>query len=161
MSRFLQIAIIGALLLASASAARAQTVVASSFDQMRLIARLGDTITITDSSGQRVTGRLADLSPSSLELLVDGQRRSLLEGDALTVRRHGHAELGTGAKIGLGIGASLGMLAGLAISNECRGCRGMVPAFALIYGGLGAGIGVGFAALTPTRSVIYDSAPRQ
>ena len=145
------------LLLAHAGAALGQDIVATSFDQMRMIARLGDDITITDVSGHKVTGHLADLSQSSLELLAGGRHRSLAEADVATISRHGHAKLSTGAKWGLGVGAALGTLAGLSLNSECRGCGFFVPMFATIYGGLGAGIGVGIAALTPTQSVIYDS----
>jgi hypothetical protein len=145
------------VLLAHAGAARAQDIVATSFEQMKMIARLGDDITITDASGHKVTGRLADLSRASLELLADGQHRSLTETDVMTISRHGHAKLSTGAKIGLGIGAALGAFAGMSITSDCRGCGVFVPMLAAVYGGLGAGIGVGIAALTPTQSVIFDS----
>jgi hypothetical protein len=137
--------------------AGAQDVVAGSFDQLRLIARLGDTLTVTEPSGQRVTGRLATLSPSSLELLADGRHVSLAPSDVITIRQHGHAKLSTGAKIGLGIGAGLGTLAGVALRSECRGCGAYIPMIAAVYGGLGAGIGVGIAALTPTRTTIFES----
>lgn len=145
------------LVLTHSAAARAQDIVATSFDQMKMIARLGDDITITDASGRKVTGRLADLSPSSLDLLARGEHHSVAESDVVTISRHGHAKLSTGAKVGLGIGAALGAFAGLSLGSECRGCGVFVPMFAAVYGGLGAGIGVGVAALTPTRSVIYES----
>jgi hypothetical protein len=146
------------LMLVTVSTASAQTVVATSFDQMRLIARLGDDITITDAAGQKLSGRLADLSTSSLEILTGGQRRTLSEADVIVIRRHDHAKLSTGAKIGLGVGAALGTFVGLAATSGCRGCDlSYIPTFAAVYGGFGAGIGVGIAALTPTRTIIYES----
>src|SRR4051812_36196573 len=100
------------VLLAHAGTAHGQDIVAASFDQMKMIARLGDDITITDASGHKVTGRLADLSESSLDLLSKGERRKVTAANVITISRHGHAKLSTGAKAGLGVGAALGAFAG-------------------------------------------------
>lgn len=154
-SKTLTTAIAAVCLLAQGRPSQAQDVVAGSFDQLRMIARLGDTITVTDTSGTEVTGRLADLSPASLELLVGGQRRIVGQQDVRMINGHGHANLATGARIGLAVGAGLGVLGGLALSSGCSECGGIVPAVGLIYGGLGAGVGVGVAALITTRPVIY------
>ena len=61
-----QVVAIAWLAVVAASAVSAQEVVATSFDQMRLIARLGDTLTVTDNSGSHITGRFSNLSSSSL-----------------------------------------------------------------------------------------------
>lgn len=52
--------------------AAAQT--ASSFEQLALLVESGSRITVTDSAGSEQTGRIVALSPSAIELLVDGVR---------------------------------------------------------------------------------------
>ena len=144
-------------LVLGASTARAQDVVAGSFDELRLAARLGDTMTVTEASGATVTGKLAALSPSALTLLVRGSRRDLAEGDIQIIARHGHGDLARGARLGFAIGAGFGLVTSLYWSAECARCGSLIPAFTLTYASLGAGLGVGFAAITPTRPVIYSS----
>jgi hypothetical protein len=147
-----------AFTLGAPGSARAQGVVAGSFDQLRMLARLGETITVTDASGTSRTGTLASLSPTTLSLLVGRTRRDLAEADVRRVTGRTHASLAAGAKIGFSVGASLGLLAGLALANECSdGCVPFVPIAALTYGGLGAGVGVGIAAMTPRYPVLYDA----
>lgn len=145
------------VLLALGRPAGAQEVVANSFDQLRLVARLGEKMTITNADGAQVTGKLAALSPTSLTLLVGKSRRDLVEGDVEAITGYGHANLARGAKWGLGIGAGFGVLSGLAITGPCHGCGEFIASFTIIYAGLGAGIGVGMAAITPTRPMIYSA----
>ncbi len=138
------------------SAVRAQEVVAGSFDQLRLAARLGDTITVTDAAGATTTGRLAALSSSQLTLLVGKSPRDLLEQDVRAIARHGHVSLAQGARWGFAIGGGIGLLAGLSWSSACNTCGPLTAVFAATYASLGAGLGVGIAAVTPTRPVIYS-----
>jgi hypothetical protein len=143
------------LLMAAAPKVGAQDVVATSFDQLRMLARLGDTVTVTDTSGHEFKGQLADLSLVSVALTKN--HRTFVENDIRTIRRHDHANLATGAKWGLGVGAGSGFalaygVCGLERSNSCGG---VVLAGALVYGGLGAAVGVGISALIPTRRLIY------
>ena len=66
------------LLTLGASTTEAQ-VTPSSFEQLRVLVGPGDTITVTDTMGEEVTGRIAELSSSSIGLLVEGVRRDLRE----------------------------------------------------------------------------------
>jgi hypothetical protein len=138
--------------------APAQDIHATSFDQLRLLSRLGDTITVTDGSGASSTGTLVALSPSTLSLLVGRTRRDLGEQDVRRVVGRTHASLAHGAKLGFGIGAALGTLAGLALANGCSdfSCGALIPSVALTYAGFGAGVGVGIAAMIPRHPVLYD-----
>jgi hypothetical protein len=147
-----------AILLLAPAAARAQdALVARSFDQLRLAARLGDTITVTEASGETLTGKLAALSPSELTLLVGKSERDLAEADVRAITRNSHANLARGARWGFAIGGGLGLLAGLSLSGECRSCDSLIPAFTITYASFGAGFGVGVAAITSTHSVIYSA----
>jgi hypothetical protein len=148
------------MLLAMTRPARAQEVVAGSFDQLRMLARLGETLTITDTSGTTVTGKLAALSSSSLTLRVGKSRRDLVEGDVQTVVGHSHGSLGRGARWGFAIGAGIGLSSGLYWNSACVHCSSFasfVLPFTATYAALGAGLGVGIASVTPTRPVIYSS----
>jgi len=140
------------------SAARAQEVPAGSFDQLRLAARLGETLTVIDQSGATTTGKLAALTASELTLIVGKSRRDLVQSDVLTITRHGHGDLAKGARWGFAIGAGIGLMAGLYWNSECYGCGSLIPLFTATYASLGAGLGLGAAAITPTRSVIYSAA---
>lgn len=127
------------------------------FDQLRVLVRPGDKITIADDAGREVTGTLAELSSSSLSLIVGRQRRDLQASEINTIRQRRSDPLANGAKWGLGIGAGLGLAGGLALSSGYdNDDDGALVAFAtLIYGGLGAAIGVGVDALISGNQIIY------
>ena len=131
--------------------------VAGSFDQLRVLVKPGDTITVTDDAGRETTGRIGELSSSSLALLVGDQRRDLQASDINTIRQRRSDPLANGAKWGFGIGATLGLLAGVGLASAYD--EGDDSAFivfgALIYGGLGAGIGAGVDAMISGNQVIY------
>jgi hypothetical protein len=139
----------------TASPARAQEL-AGSFDQLRVLVKPGDTVTVTDSTGQEARGTIAALSSNALELLVAGNRRNLLENDVRTIRQRRGDPLGNGAKWGFGIGAALGLIGGIAAVAEYDDSAAVVPVLALLYGGLGAGIGVGIDAMISSDRVIYS-----
>lgn len=131
---------------------------AGSFDQLRVLVRAGDTVRVTDDTGRETRGTIAELSSASLELLVAGNRRQFRESDISTIRQRRSDSLGNGAKWGFGIGAGLGLLGALAYIAEYDDSAAVVPAFALVYGGLGTGIGVGIDAMISSDQVIYSRA---
>jgi hypothetical protein len=139
-----------ALLLVVAATAEAQQV-AGTFDQLRVLVKRGDTLTVTDGAGQRLRGKLTDLSESSLVLEVSGTRRVLQGADVDIIEKRGSDSLKNGALIGLSIGAGLfGAAMGAA-----TGDWGYAALGAVLYGGIGAGIGVGVDALIEGQRVIY------
>lgn len=145
--------IVLALVLVS-SAAEAQQL-AGTFDQLRVLVRPGDTLTITNAAGTRIRGKLADLSATTLALDVSGSSRLFQDSDIDTISKRAPDSLRNGALIGLSIGAGLfGPAVGAA-----TGDWGYGAVAALLYGGLGAGIGVGVDALIEGPRVIYARAP--
>ena len=68
---------LGLLLLLPGATCEAQEL-AGSFDQLRVLLKAGDKVRVTDSTGQEVRGAIADLSSSSLALLLAGSRRTFL-----------------------------------------------------------------------------------
>ena len=149
-------AVILALLHASRVAADAQEI-AGSFDQLRVLVKAGDRITVTDDAGREMTGRIAELSPSSLALVVGEQRRDLQATEIDTIRQRRGDSLANGAKWGFGVGASLGFMTAMAIANEegVGDDAAIVVIATLFYGAVGAGIGVGVDAMNSAEQVIY------
>ena len=83
-------------LLAAASPIEAQQF-ASTFDQLSVLVKPGDTVSVTDDTGRETRGTIAALSPSSLELMVAGTRQSFLEGQTRTIRHRRSDSLGIDA----------------------------------------------------------------
>jgi hypothetical protein len=131
------------------SRARAFPGVATSFDQLSVLAAPGQKVSVTDSSGARFTGTIAALSPSTLSVTVGREVRSLRQADIATVRQRRDDSLGNGALWGLGAGMTVGMV-------TCGRCH-IGPGLMLgaLFGGAGAGIGVGIDALVRGEMVIY------
>ena len=135
--------------------------IAGSMDQLRVLVKPGDQIRVTDATGRETKGKIADLSGDTLALLVDGQRREVRVGDISTIRQRRSDSLATGAKVGFGIGAGFGVLVAvqvLSVYDEAG--VGAVTAISLLYGALGAGMGVGFDALVTREQVIYAAPAR-
>jgi hypothetical protein len=133
---------------------------ATSFDQLPLLVKPGDTVYVTDFSGNTVKGRISQLSRTSLGLTINGQRRDLLQTDVSQIRQWRNDSLKNGALIGLGVGAGLGTALGIACYAEGGNC-GSATAVLILYGaGVGAGIGVGLDALIPAKQTIYQNQNR-
>ena len=120
------------------SLALAQTV-ASSFEELGQVLKKGQTVVVTDASGQQVRGKVRDLSPSSLTVLIP-DARTFGEGAVAEVRRPNSWK--TGALIGAGVGAGLAIW-DYSIDPSEPG-NAAVTAFAI---GLGTAIGGGIDAL--------------
>jgi sRNA-binding regulator protein Hfq len=123
---------------------------AESFEQLMVMVRPGERVTVTEASGTQVSGTVAGVSPTALSLRVDGALRMLREHEVSTVRARRQDSLANGAKWGLGVGAAVGM----ASCGTCHIGPGLMAAG--IYGGIGAGIGVGLDALIRGSMVVYQ-----
>lgn len=149
------------LFLAAAAAADAQEI-ATSFDQLRVLVKPGDTVTVTDAAGNETRGRIETLSSSSLALSVGNNQRTWTTSEVRTISQQRRASLGTGAKWGFLIGAGIGALAGLgAAQSDYSAGESVAIGFlgAGLYGGIGAGIGVGVRSLMRESRVIYAGRP--
>lgn len=136
----------------AATSAQAQEL-AGTFEQLRVLVKAGDTLTVTDTAGQPVRGKLVNLSSSSLSLNVSGTARDFQKVDVNTITRRGSDSLKNGALIGMLVGGGLAALA-IAVDGEYADA-GVLVAAALIYSGVGAGIGAGIDALIEGQRVIY------
>jgi hypothetical protein len=135
-------------------AAQAQEV-ASSLDQLRVLVRPGDNLTVTDAAGAELRGKVFELSSTSLVIQTRGQRHEFLGDDIRRITQPRHADLGTGARWGFGVGASFGVLMMATMYGECRGCAAWAIANTVAVGGVGAAVGVGIAASITDQRLIY------
>lgn len=125
------------------STARAQAV---SFPELPDHIKAGNTVSIVEPNGERITGKIADLTSSSLTLLLeDGKKKTFPEVDVRRIvvrdsRRNG-------ALIGLAAGAIPGAILGFWARAACEGedaCAALMPLVSgAFYGGIGAAIGAG------------------
>src|SRR5262245_43042565 len=117
---------------------------AGSFEQLQLLVKPGDRVSVIDMSGQSTKANIAELSKSTLRLLVNGATRTFSEPEVLEINRRGDS-LSNGAKNGALVGAGAATLGVLAVWFQNRGARA-VGLSGLVVGthvAIGAGIGVG------------------
>ena len=154
-----------ALAVISAEPARAQEAQAvDSFTQLQVIVKLGDTITITDSTGRKTEGSILTLSSSTLVLLTEGRRRELQEHDVAAISQRRADSLKNGALWGLGAGAASGFIisgVGSAAASIWAGPDARVPVGPVLAGtvlmaGMGTGIGMAVDALIKRDRLIYS-----
>jgi len=138
---------------------------AGDFDAVRQRVKEGQRVRVTDDQGREWQGRIDAFAPDSLVLLTkDRQRRDVPYAAILRIDRP-HDTLDNGALIGLVAGAVVGLLAVAAEENtDCDpgvffscgdptvGAYFVIPA---IFGGIGAGIGVGIDALVRREPTLF------
>jgi hypothetical protein len=147
--------LLSAVVLALAHGAHAQDI-ASNLDQLRVLVRSGDSLTVTDAAGDELRGKLYELSATSLVMQARGHRYEFSGDDIRRITQAQHADLGTGAKWGFGVGAGIGLLAMTSVASNCHGCGAFVLVNTVMFGGVGAGTGVAIAASIMDQRVIYS-----
>ena len=78
---------IAAVSLSAATVSAAEAQVAGSFEQLQSLVEPRDRVTVTDRTGQELTGSITSLSPASLTLLVEGSQRVFDEADVRDIRQ--------------------------------------------------------------------------
>jgi hypothetical protein len=132
-------------------ASPAQTV-ANSFEELPRVLKKGQNVVVTDASGQRTRGKIAEVSASSLVLMPDA--RTFAEG-AVTEIRATDSVL-SGALIGASIGLGLATWDYLIDPSE----PGNAAVFTVAIG-LGTAVGTAIDALVNRRGQILYASPRQ
>ena len=141
--------------------------VATSFEELRPLVKPGQTVYVTDASGHTRKGRLGQLSPSSLQLLMedpDGRNisrpKAFSESDVVQVRVRKFDSLWNGTLIGLAVVGTpwaIGCLQGCTYGEP--GAEHFIHYLALITSGIGAGVGALVDAGINERAVVYYHAP--
>jgi hypothetical protein len=112
----------------------------------------GGVVHVTDIRGRTVTGTLGSVTRETLELTVDGERRSLVARDVQRIRWRRPDSWVTGALIGAGAGAIPGIYYLITDPNECAG---LCPEeYALV--GIGALIGALVDKAITRKVTVYE-----
>ena len=132
---------------------------ASSFEQLQLLVKPGDTVVVIDMEGRSTKGKIVNLSRESLRLKSSGSIREFGQRDAVEIKQRRSDSLANGALIGVAVGGSIGALGAIAFCDAgwCRGSGAEVAAAIGVNAGVGAAIGVGIDALVRHRQTIYRS----
>ena len=129
---------------------------ATSFEQLRVLVKPGDTIVVRDDHGQSIKGKIQSLTSTTLEIADKGQIREFTPNGILDISQRRSDSLANGAGAGALAGGLVGTLGVIAGCRESTGCNAGIGAAAIgIYAGLGAGVGVLIDALVTHRQTIY------
>ena len=126
----------------------------TAFHELPLLVNLGDRVTVTEDTGRELEGKLVDLSPSALSVLVDGTRYDLHAGGIATIRQPDLDSISNGVLLGLLTGAGLAAV-GVALTAYMPDAAEYLGA-AAIFGGAGAGIGAVADSLRTGSQVVYE-----
>ena len=132
--------------------------VASSFDQLTVLVKPGDKISVVDVTGREAGGRIGTLSRDALTLVSEAGPRVLREGDVAQIRQRRDDSLKNGAIIGAVAGAAYFVTAAALLQDSDGGdvIVGTAIAGGVLFAGMGAAAGVGIDALIARRQVIYQ-----
>ena len=131
---------------------------ASSFEQLAVLVKPGDKITVLEATGTETAGRLQTLSRDMLMLATPAGPRRLAEADVLTISQRRGDPVLNGAIIGAVAGAAY-FATMLAIFAHDDGGGVIVPTVfigGMTIAGMGAAAGAGIDALITRRQVIYQ-----
>lgn len=131
---------------------------AKTLDELRLLVKVGDRVSVTDSEGRVTRGSITLLSPTRLVLDVNGAPNEWNEASVARISQRRADSLANGALWGLAIGAGLATTAVVVVAADegfdSEGAGWAALAIG-IYSALGAGVGVGVDALIRKDQVIY------
>lgn len=146
--------VLGVCLLCPSGTALAQAP-ATTLEQLQSRVAAGQTITVVDSSGQKIRGQISGLSASELKLDADGKQRTYTSETLAEVRTQHKDSLWNGTLIGAAAGSIflIGMVASDWCSDEAS-CGGSY-AWGVAYMGMGAAAGAGIDALRKGQITVY------
>ena len=109
------------------------------FQDVQKVLKTGDSVFVTDLTGDRVRAKIDELTPSTLTVVDGGRRRALGERDVRLIEGGHH--LRKKVFIGIGLGALLSLGTGIYLMNDCQNECELMPAWVSGLGALGAGAG--------------------
>jgi hypothetical protein len=135
---------------------------AVSFGELGGSLKPGRTISVLDDAGRTVTGKLRDLSATSLRVRVDGHEETLPQSRIREITEHRRMTRSF-AKIGFLAGAVAGVALGVT-AEDCFGCPGpgaTAVAGAIFLGGIGTGIGAIVGSQKSRDRLVYQASAHQ
>lgn len=131
---------------------------ASSFDQLTVLVKPGDKITVVDVTGRETSGRIGKLSRDALILVTSAGPRQLGEVDVATISQRRGDSLKNGAIIGAVAGTAY-FVTMVVLLGDSDGGEIIIPTAivgGVLFAGMGAAAGAGIDALILRRQVIYQ-----
>jgi hypothetical protein len=127
--------------------------VASSFDQLSVLVKPGDKISVSDVTGGEAEGRIGKLSRDTLTLVTEAGPRQFGAVDVAKIRERRDDSLTNGAIIGAVAGTAFFVTMGALLSDPDAGDVIVSTAIAggVLFAGMGAAAGVGMDALIARR----------
>ncbi len=120
----------------------------------------GQSVEVIDDQGREIKGKVSLMSVATVRLVRDGKTTEI-PFDRITQISRPPDSLANGALIGLAGGAAYGLLGSTVGTSDCDydgPCyneAGYIIGATLVFGAIGAGIGVGVDALIRRNRVIY------
>jgi hypothetical protein len=158
MTRYMATTVVGVgLAIAFWGTAPAAAQQVSSFEELQILVKPGDTIIVTDAAGSNTKGKIQSLTPELLRLSANKIVREFSQKDAKLIRQWKSDSLANGAVIGLGAGAGFGTAMAIlcAAESDCSGP--LIFSLIGVFAGMGTGVGVGVDALFISRHTLYKS----
>ena len=137
--------------------------VAASFEQLGVLVKPGDKITVVDVTGRKAEGRIGKLSRDILTLATPAGPRELGEVEVAEIRQRRDDSLKNGAIIGAVAGTAYFVTMAALLSDSDGGDVIISTAVTggVLFAGLGAAAGVGIDALITRKQVIYRKSSRE
>ena len=120
------------------------------FVQLQNTLKVDDTLTVTSENGNKIKGRLIEITPDHIQLRVKNGQQTIAAPQIMKVGKRKNGVL-LGALIGVGAGIPVGLALNAYASNE-----GLDGAYAFVPVVMGLGIGIGIDALIPSTRTVYD-----
>lgn len=137
---------------ATVACGAARSPLTTSFAQLPDHLNVGDTVTVDAAGGTQLRGRVVRMAPDAIVVRGPSVERMVDASGVLRISACCDG-LQNGTLIGLGIGAVFGGL--FAASFTDKGAGDDIVTGALIFGGIGAGLGVGLDALVRADRLVY------
>lgn len=134
---------------------------AQSANEVGDVVRKGQTVAVIDDQGRETTGKISLVSQAALHVVRDGTTTEI-PFERITQIARPTDSLANGALVGLAAGVAFGVVGATVGTDDCE--EYFVPCYegprfiigsALVFGGIGAGIGVGIDALIRHDRIVY------
>ena len=142
----------GSALPADQAVAQAAQTAPSSLLSVRATVPPSAVVQVTDIRGRTLTGALRSVTSDVVEVIVEGETRTVFAGDVQRIRWRQQDSWVTGALIGAGIGALPGIYYLIDDPNECAGL--CAEEYALI--GIGALVGALVDKAITKKITVYE-----
>ena len=131
------------------------------FADLQSLVRPGDRVVVVDKHGQQSKGRVAGLSPGSLDLMINGTVSTFPESGVQRITHKHHGSQLKGAIFGALAGGGVFMaICGMKNNSETGRCTGDPASLFAASAGIGALSGLGFAMIVRHSAPVFESTER-